>query len=69
LSNLSPLASIYTANPFKIRRFLIFSANYAWSFPIGINLSCLGDNQKSHFPPVCSHKMAMNLYKEPKIAL
>lgn len=30
---------------------------------------CLGESQKSHLPPVCSHKMAMNLSKDPKIAL
>ena len=30
---------------------------------------CLGETQKSHLPPVCSHKIAINLSSDPKIAL
>lgn len=42
---------------------------YLASLPIGISWICLGDNQKSHLPPVCSHKIAINLSSDPKIAL
>lgn len=69
LSSLSPLASISTANPFKTNRFLICSAYYKWSFPIGMIFNCLGEIQKSHLPPVCSHRIAINLSREPKMAL
>lgn len=69
LSNLSPLESISTANPSRTSKFLICSAYSRWSLPMGIIFNCLGEIQKSHLPPVCSQRMAMNLSSEPKIAL
>ena len=36
---------------------------------MGMIWSCLGESQKSHFPPVCSHNTAINRSRDPKMAL
>ena len=69
LLKVSLLLSIDTEQPFNRKVLQIFQANYMASLPMGISCNCLGETQKSHFPPVCQTRIAMNLSREPKMAL